>query len=407
MAKKRPAKKKPAPARKRAAARRKAAPRAGATAAVRRTRPALQAERRRADPQSLRLRAIEPTFTVDDLERSVRFYTEALGFFVADRWTADGMLKGVMLKAGVCSIGLSQDDWSKGRDRQKGVGFSLWCSTAQDVDALAARIKSAGGGLVEDRAPRADQVVVESLAEERMREAPAGRVVDRLDDGSAGRRLDERAGIELRHPGDSGERSDRELAAEHRRRLEQTARIVVKQRQPGPHQLSDALRRPGRGAVELQELAQEQRVSLGLAVELVDPGGVLIAAGRLRQVRGHLGAIQPVERQLFPGLARDARQERPDLGRQPRLDIAIGPEHHERTGAQVARDEVEELERGEVGGVQIVEHEEAREPAAASRKAPTAANSWKRSIGASDGVTSRSSVARSPGTVPSAWMNGQ
>lgn len=144
------AKKKPVPGRKRPAARRKAAPRAGARTAARRTKPALQAERRRADPQSLRLRSIEPSLTVDDLERSVRFYTEALGFFVADRWTADGQLKGVMLKAGVCSIGLSQDDWSKGRDRQKGVGFSLWCSTAQDVDALAARIKAAGGRLVEE-----------------------------------------------------------------------------------------------------------------------------------------------------------------------------------------------------------------------------------------------------------------
>jgi predicted enzyme related to lactoylglutathione lyase len=149
-AKRKPAARKKTPARKRPAARKKAAaPRAGARAA-RRAKPALHAERRRADPQSLRLRSIEPSLTVGDLERSVRFYTEALGFFVADRWTADGMLKGVMLKAGVCSIGLSQDDWSKGRDRQKGVGFSLWCSTAQDVDALAARIKSAGGGLVEE-----------------------------------------------------------------------------------------------------------------------------------------------------------------------------------------------------------------------------------------------------------------
>ena len=54
-----------------------------------------------------------------------------------------------MLKAGACGLNLSQDDWSKGRDRQKGQGLSLWFHTAQDVDALAKRITAAGGRLVE------------------------------------------------------------------------------------------------------------------------------------------------------------------------------------------------------------------------------------------------------------------
>jgi lactoylglutathione lyase len=143
----RPAAKKKAAVR--TAARKKAAARAAAPAkAPAWRRPA--AERRRADPQSLRLRAIEPSMTVNDLERSVRFYTEALGFFVAERWEDKGVLKGVMLKAGVCTLGLSQDDWSKGKDRQKGEGFRIWCQTAQDIDALAARLKSAGVKLTEE-----------------------------------------------------------------------------------------------------------------------------------------------------------------------------------------------------------------------------------------------------------------
>jgi uncharacterized glyoxalase superfamily protein PhnB len=107
-------------------------------------------ERRRKAPESLRLRAIEPSMTVDDLERSIRFYTEALGFFLSERWEDKGVLKGVMLKAGVCTLGLSQDDWSKGRDRKKGEGFRIWCQTGQDIDALAARIKSAGVKLTEE-----------------------------------------------------------------------------------------------------------------------------------------------------------------------------------------------------------------------------------------------------------------
>ncbi len=140
----------PAPARKAraravtsvraSAAKKKAAaarPRSGARTAV--------AERRRRTPESLRLRAIEPSLTVDDLERSIRFYTDVLGFFVAERWTEGAVLRGVMLKAGACQLALTQDDWSKGRHRQKGQGLRLWCKTAQDIDALARRIVAEGG----------------------------------------------------------------------------------------------------------------------------------------------------------------------------------------------------------------------------------------------------------------------
>jgi uncharacterized glyoxalase superfamily protein PhnB len=55
-----------------------------------------------------------------------------------------------MLKAGRCELGLSQDDWAKGRDRKKGLGISLWLQTAQDIDALAARVKAAGFSLTEE-----------------------------------------------------------------------------------------------------------------------------------------------------------------------------------------------------------------------------------------------------------------
>jgi lactoylglutathione lyase len=99
---------------------------------------------RRTDPETLRLRSIEPSLTVDDLERSLRFYADVLGFFVGERWIDAGVLRGATLKAGACQLGLSQDDWSKGRDRKKGEGMSLWLKTAQSLDSLAARIKGAG-----------------------------------------------------------------------------------------------------------------------------------------------------------------------------------------------------------------------------------------------------------------------
>ena len=58
--------------------------------------------------------------TVDNLEQSLRHYTDVLGFFLAERYTdKNGVARGAMLKAGAVGIGLSQDDFSKGRDRKK------------------------------------------------------------------------------------------------------------------------------------------------------------------------------------------------------------------------------------------------------------------------------------------------
>jgi uncharacterized glyoxalase superfamily protein PhnB len=126
-----------------------ARPRAAKPAAKKRAAGAAR-ERRKQNPETLRLRAFQPSLTVNDLDRSMRFYTDVLGFIVSQRWNDDkGVLRGVMLKAGSCELGLSQDDWAKGRDRQKGVGVRLWTTTAQNVDTLAGRIKSAGGRLTE------------------------------------------------------------------------------------------------------------------------------------------------------------------------------------------------------------------------------------------------------------------
>lgn len=92
---------------------------------------------------ALQAKNLSPSLTVDDLERSVRFY-EGLGFSITDRWEMEGTLVGVMLGAGEAHVGLSQDDWQKGRDRVKGVGLRLWIGTTQDIDQLAERAKAAG-----------------------------------------------------------------------------------------------------------------------------------------------------------------------------------------------------------------------------------------------------------------------
>ena len=92
---------------------------------------------------TLQAKTISPTLTVNDLQQSLRFF-ESLGFAVEDRWEEQGTLLGVMLRAGDTSIGLSQDDWKKGRDRQKGVGMRLLIGTKQNIDQIASRAKTAG-----------------------------------------------------------------------------------------------------------------------------------------------------------------------------------------------------------------------------------------------------------------------
>ncbi len=88
-----------------------------------------------------------PSFTVDDLEKSLAWYRDVFGLSVAERWERGGKLMGVELRAGDVSFMIGQDDWQKGRDRKKGVGFRIYLETRQDIDALARAIEARGGTL--------------------------------------------------------------------------------------------------------------------------------------------------------------------------------------------------------------------------------------------------------------------
>src|SRR5262245_4750399 len=143
-----PAARKKAAKKRTARPRPKAARRPAARPAARKA-PAPRRARRR-DPETLRLRGFTPSFTAKSLEKSIAFYTDVLGFIVGQSWNNPaGAMVGVMLKAGACELGLTQDDGAKGRDRKLGEGVRIWCSTVQDVDALAARVKAAGFKLTE------------------------------------------------------------------------------------------------------------------------------------------------------------------------------------------------------------------------------------------------------------------
>ena len=101
----------------------------------------------RAQPESLRGRGLNASLSVNDLERSLAWYQDVLGFTIDQKYERGGRLVAVSLKAGEVQILIGQDDGAKGRDRVKGEGFSLQIKTAQNVDDIAGRIKAAGGTL--------------------------------------------------------------------------------------------------------------------------------------------------------------------------------------------------------------------------------------------------------------------
>ena len=101
---------------------------------------------------TLQATSLVPTITVNDLKGSIRFY-EGLGFAVGDKYEDDGKLMGVMMNAGGSVLGLSQDDFAKGKDRVKGVGMRLYLETDQNIEELAERAKSAGVKMAEAPGP--------------------------------------------------------------------------------------------------------------------------------------------------------------------------------------------------------------------------------------------------------------
>lgn len=112
-------------------------------------KPKLPARRQ---PETLRLRSIALSLTAADVQRSIAFYRDVLGFVVGDEWRVKGVLTGVELHAGAVTFMLSQDDFAKGRDRLKGVGTRYYCNTTQDIDRLASQIRERGGVL--DQEPK-------------------------------------------------------------------------------------------------------------------------------------------------------------------------------------------------------------------------------------------------------------
>lgn len=101
----------------------------------------------RAQPETFRARSLSVSLTVKYLAKSLAWYRDVVGFHVGKTYEREGKLMGARLQAGAVQILINQDDGAKGLDRVKGEGFSIYFTTTQSVDELAARIKSQGGTL--------------------------------------------------------------------------------------------------------------------------------------------------------------------------------------------------------------------------------------------------------------------
>jgi uncharacterized glyoxalase superfamily protein PhnB len=87
------------------------------------------------------------SLTAKDLEASVAWYRDVIGFKVVHEMERDGKVFSVSLRGGSVRILLNQDDGGRGWERAKGEGFSLSFTTEKNIDELASRIKARGWAL--------------------------------------------------------------------------------------------------------------------------------------------------------------------------------------------------------------------------------------------------------------------
>jgi catechol 2,3-dioxygenase-like lactoylglutathione lyase family enzyme len=106
------------------------------------TETAVQAE-------ALKATGIGLAVTANDFQKSLAWYQNVLGFSVQFPYERDGVTFGASIVCGNARISLNQDDGKKGLNRVKGQGSHFYFQTDQDVDAVAAHAKSAGGEITE------------------------------------------------------------------------------------------------------------------------------------------------------------------------------------------------------------------------------------------------------------------
>jgi uncharacterized glyoxalase superfamily protein PhnB len=105
---------------------------------------------------SLNATTLGASLTCKDIEASIKFYRDTIGFAVPQTMEREGKVVAAVAVSGNITIVLNQDDGKLGWDRTKGQGFYLQINVASaaDVDAAAARVKASGATLLSDASDR-------------------------------------------------------------------------------------------------------------------------------------------------------------------------------------------------------------------------------------------------------------
>jgi predicted enzyme related to lactoylglutathione lyase len=96
--------------------------------------------------------SLEGALSVNDLDASIAWYRDVVGFRVDREFRREGRRFAVRMRGGLVRLLLNQDNGAKGAARSKGEGISFQLTTTQDIDQLAARITSRGGVLASEPA---------------------------------------------------------------------------------------------------------------------------------------------------------------------------------------------------------------------------------------------------------------
>lgn len=77
------------------------------------------------EPDRIVAHDLNAALTVANLDASLAWYVDQVGFSVEKRFEHDGRVASIRLRAGDVRILLNQDDGARGSDRAKGEGMSL------------------------------------------------------------------------------------------------------------------------------------------------------------------------------------------------------------------------------------------------------------------------------------------
>jgi len=215
-------------------------------------------------------------------------------------------------------------------------------------------LERVGDLAVESHAAGGRDVAVERLADQRVGEGVAAKCAGALHHDSTGDGLLNHAGDALLLGVACGlERGEREFPPDHGRRCEHACGLLGQRFEASADRVAYTVGNrdlvgvgdrvglePALGRQQSHHLVDEERVALRGLVHGLRQGRRRIGAREPGHELAHLRLREPTQRKP-PAFAPEVGQQRPDLGHQPRLGVAVGAYDEDLGVAQLAREETQ------------------------------------------------------------------